>query len=238
MEMNTITPSNKSLTDYPSSNTFSTSKINAIYDAVFRGSTEQPGFYFQDFGKQIDSKTFRQLMVELKSGLSRICELRSDKQLNYQWMGRFNHQHSSGFHRDSAEAHSFLMLGYEPTNVDSKVFVADYSKLIESHNVSLEAYFEGTQDINTANNNHPISPFVTELAPFPKDHYRLLLVNNSKSFEEKTYGLFHRGEVAHKIDGEDRIINSLMLHMCDKSVEEQFDSSAIMDFIHTEKVDR
>lgn len=139
---------------------FSAKELHVVFEAVFRDSTIQPGFYYQDLGKQIDSKTFRQRMVALKDGLSNICELRLNKQLNYQWVGRFNHQHASRFHRDSAEAHSFLMLGYEPTKVDSKVYVADYTKLIETQNISLETYFGGSQDINTAADDKLLVPKV------------------------------------------------------------------------------
>ncbi|OJJ21136.1 hypothetical protein BKI52_11245 [marine bacterium AO1-C] len=217
---------------------FTPQQLQTIYDAVFRDSTDQPGFYFQDFGSELDSSTFRQKMIALKEGLSNICTLRSNKRLNFQGMGRFNHQHSSRFHRDSAEPHSFLMLGYEPTQVESNVYVADYTKYIEEHRTSLEAYFGGSQDVNTANDEELLAPYITQLAPFPKNHYRLLLVNNSKSFTEKTLGVFHRGEVLQLVEGEDRILNYMMLHLCDQSVEEQYDELTIRDFINTEKVNR
>lgn len=228
----------KSVNDTSDDTTFSTKQLQAIYEAVFRNSSEQPGFYFQDFGSQIDSATFRQKMVELKEGLSNLCELRTNQQLNYQGIGRFNHQHSSRFHRDSAEEHSFLMLGYEPTQVDSKVYVADYTKYIESQNISLEAYFGGNQSVNTASDEQLLEPYITELEPFSKNHYRLLLVNNSKSFEAKTWGVFHRGEVLQKLEGEDRTLNYMMLHLCDTTVKEQYNAQKISDFINTRNVDR
>jgi len=218
--------------------TFTSQQLHDIYEAVFRGSTHQPGFYFQDFGNKIDSPTFRKIMIELKQGLSNICELRLNKQLNYQGIGRFNHQHSSRFHRDSAHPHSFLMLGYEPTQVDSKVYVADYTKYIEHQNIPLETYFDGSQELNSVNDDQSLLPYITELAPFPKDHYRLLLVNNSKSFEEKTFGVFHRGEVLQVIEGEDRLLNYVMLQLCEKGVADQYNSLAIQDFIDTTQVNR
>lgn len=213
-------------------------KLQAIYEAVFRQSTEQPGFYYQDLGKAMDSRAFRQLMVNLKNGLSYISKHRSGKQLVSQSIGRFDHQHSSMFHRDSAAAHSFLMLGYEPTQVDSRVYVADYSKFIESQEVSLETYFGGDQDVNIAENEELLISYTTVLTPFPKDHYRLLLLNNSKSFEEKTFGVFHRGEVSKKNNDEDRIINYMMLYLGDQSLEESQNSLIVEDFINTNKVNR
>lgn len=217
---------------------FSRKELNDIYNGVIRDGTDQPGFYYEDYGDQIDSKAFRQRMVELKEGLSNLCKFRSNKQLNYQWMGRFSHQHTSGFHRDSAAEHSFLILGYEPTNIDSRVYLADYTKMIENQNISLETYFDGNQDVNVASNDSQIEAYVTELTPFPKNHYRLLVINNSKSFKEKTYGVFHRGEVLQKMDGEDRVLNSLMLCLCDITIEEQHSPEAIMNFVNTDNVNR
>lgn len=147
---------------------FSIKELQSAYNAVFRNSTNQPGFCFWDFGNQIESKTFRQRMVDLKNGLSNLCNSQLNKQLNYQSVGRFNHQHTSKLHRDTANEYSFLMLGYEPTKVHSKVYVADYSKYIETMNISLEAFFEGDRDANLINNNSVLNSFVTELNPFPK----------------------------------------------------------------------
>jgi len=221
-----------------SNSTFSIEELDNIYHSVFRQSTDQPGFYYQDFGDQMDSKTFRRIMVELKNELSNISGIRSNKKLNYHWIGRFDHQHSSRFHRDSAAAHSFLILGYEPTKVDSRVSLADYTKHMESQSMSLKSYFGENEDINTIDNDELLAPYTTELTPFPKNHYRLILLNNSKSFEEPTFGVFHRGEVTQKIDGEDRIINSMMLHLCDKSVDELHDTQDVLNFVNTNKIDR
>ena len=161
-------------------------------------------------------------MVDLKNGLSEICSVHGQKKLIYQSIGRFNQQHSSRFHRDSAEEHTFLMLGYEPTIVPSKVYVADYTKYVESQDISLEAFFGGSNDVNTIDNDELLEPYMTELVPFPKNHYRLLLLNNSKSFQEKTFGVFHRGEILKKIASEDRIINYIMLALCDDREAEFF----------------
>lgn len=218
--------------------TFSSKDLNIIYESIFRDSTNDSGFYFQDMGKQIDSKTFRQIMIELKEGLSNLCKKRSNKRLNYHWMGRFNHQHTSGFHRDNAAEHSFLILGYEPTKVDSRVYLADYTKLIEKENISLNTYFHSDQEENVASKDWSLKPYVSELTPFYKDTFRLVILDNSKSFNEKTFGVFHRGEVLKSIDGEDRVINSIMLHLCDSETEEQHTQKQIRDFVNTDRIDR
>jgi len=237
--MDRIEQANKNQVNIVSNDSvFSIKQLETIYDAVFRESTNQPGYYFQDFGKLIDSKIFRQRMVELKNGLSKICELRLNKELNYQGAGRFNQQNTSRFHRDTAEEHAFLMLGYEPTKVDSKVYVADYSKHIESQNMSVETYFGGDEDVNTADDDQLLLPYITQLAPFPKNNYRLLLLNNSKSFKENTFGVFHRGEVLQKIEGEDRILNYMLLHFRNRTIEKNQEEQVSLNFVNTDKVAR
>lgn len=213
---------------------FSSNEIQAIYNAVFRNSTKQPGFYYRDFGYQIDTKTFRQQMVYLKSELSKLCELQLNKQLNYQSLGRFDHQHSSKFHRDStAESPSFLVLGYEPTKVDSKVYIADFTKYLEHKSLSLGEFFEDGHNVILDKNKRSNS-YVTELFPFCNKSYRLLFLNNSESF-----GVFHSAEIARMIDGEDRVINYMMMYLSDLNIEEQcrYTSQDVVDFVNTDKID-
>lgn len=217
---------------------FSTKEIETAYNAVFRSSTNQPGFYSWDFGSQIDSKTFRQYMVDLKKELSKLCGLQLNKQLNYQSVGRFNHQHTSKLHRDTANNHSFLMLGYEPTTVDSKVYVADYSKYLEEKNITLEAFFGGDREANLVENNNVLEPYKTEFTSFKKENYSLLLLNNSKSFDETTFGIFHAANIPNKVETQDRVINYMMMQLSENNEKEQYDSQIIDEFVSTNKVNR
>ncbi|WP_109829726.1 hypothetical protein [Reichenbachiella versicolor] len=212
--------------------------LNTIYQRVLRTSTDQPGFYYKDLGKDLDSYTFRQTMVEVKNGLSELCQMYTEFQLNYQWLGRFSHQSTSGFHRDSSTPHSVLMLGYEPTEIDSSVSLADYTKLIKEEGLAVEEYFGAKEEINGANKDYPIEDYATELLPFPKDHYRLVILNNSRSFEEETYGIFHRGEILQKDLSKDRILDSIMLTLCKKGTAEQYSDESVREFIQTDKVER
>lgn len=213
--------------------TFSTKEVQTIYNAVFRDSTSQPGFYFRDFGSEIGAKPFREQMIDLKNKLSSLCEAQQSKRLNYQSLGRFNHQHSSKFHRDTSDANSFLMLGYEPTKIDSKVCVADYTRYFEHQNKPLDGSFDGYVDTNIVDNDQLPSTYVTELSPFIKSNYRLLFLNNGESF-----GVFHGAEVANIIDNQDRVINYMMMYLCDLHVDEPYSTKNVIDFVNMEKIDR
>lgn len=211
-------------------------KLVSIYEGVFRTSTLPLGYCFLDFGAIIDSRTLRQTMVDIKEGLSSLCKARLKQQLNYQSLGRFDHQHTSQFHRDTAPSHSFLMLGYEPTEVYSKVYVADYSRYLEDKHMPMLEYFEGDLDQNTANHSEDLEPYVTEIKPFYKKHFRLLILNNSKAFDVKTYGVFHRGKIPHKHEIQHRIINYMMLNLCELGTDENYRPEDVMDFLNTEAV--
>lgn len=216
---------------------FTEAELRAIHDAVLRTSTDAPGFWFGDFGPDLDSHRFRRLMIDLSEGLGRVAATVSGRRLGYQWVGRFDHRHSSMFHRDNAAARSVLLLGYEPTTVDSTVAVADYTRYAEDEGITLVDYFGGEEADNVAANDERLAPYATELAPFPNDSYRLLVLNNSKSFAEPSFGVFHRGRVQASDGAADRVINSIMLTVGDDDPFEP-DADEILDFIATDQVAR
>lgn len=39
-------------------------QLRTVFEAVFRSSTKQPGFYYEDFGVDLDSQSFRQVIVD------------------------------------------------------------------------------------------------------------------------------------------------------------------------------
>lgn len=236
MEHNTEPSQSPDISDEISA--FNEEALDKIYRAVFRPTTNEPGFYHLDLGTEIDSKAFRKQMVELKERLSRTCQLHQNKQLNYQWMSRTNHRNSSQFHIDTAPEQSILMLGYEPSTVESKVYLADYTRFLEENELSAQDYFRNSINGNFAPNDEELTPYVSELTPFPKDHYRIVVINNSRSFGQKTYGVFHRGEVPDNLVQEDRLVNAIMLAVCESGIEETYGDHMIKNFMTTDQADQ
>ncbi len=216
------------------SSVFSEEEINDIFESVLRESTAQPGFYYKDLGADLDSKSFREVIFDVKERLSDLCEKRLNKQLNYHWLSRANHRNSSNFHIDTAPEHSILILGYEPTSVESKVFLADYTKYLEAENLSAQDYFRNSFNGNFAQNDEELAPYVSETTPFPKDHCRLVIINNSRSYGQKSYGVFHRGEVSDNLDQRDRVVNRVMVNLCDVGVEESNMEEMISNFMNSD----
>lgn len=218
--------------------TISQDLIKTIYSNVFRQNTERKGYYYLNLGCNINSKTFRQSMVNIKNRLSALCKKNMNKELHYQSLGRFNHQYTSKPHRDTAPDHSFLMLGYEPTVVESTVYITDYSKFIERENIPIDAFFGEDKEANLVHNISQFEEYIKEIRPFNKNDYRIIIANNSRSYKEKTFGVFHSAEIPKKMDNQDRIINYMMLKLSSLNSEERYTIQNIKKFLNTEKVNR
>jgi uncharacterized protein (DUF2164 family) len=212
--------------------------IRGIFNEVFRQSTNQAGFYYLNMGANLDSKVFRQTMVDIKNALSALCKQHLKRELLYQSLGRFNHQSSSKPHRDTADDHSFLILGYEPTVVESKAYITDYSKYIEDKGISKEQFFEEDKEANLVKNISVLTDYTIEIKPFNKEHFRILIANNSRSYIEATYGVFHSAEIPEKLHDQDRVINYMMLRLSDLNSKEQYTRQNVQEFVSTDKVNR
>jgi len=98
-----------------------------VYDLAWRFDFAAPGFAVLDTGPGMDSHTLRSLMVDLKRRLSEIGVRRGGEPFAYRSMARFDRQETTKFHLDGAPEQSMLMLGYEPSKVQSRLFLADYT---------------------------------------------------------------------------------------------------------------
>jgi hypothetical protein len=99
-----------------------------VFDLVWRFDFATPGFCLLDLGPAVDSHTLRSWMLDLKERLSDLNTSRTGKKFAYRSMGRFDQQETTKFHLDGAPAASLLLLGYEPSKVHSRLFLADYSR--------------------------------------------------------------------------------------------------------------
>src|SRR5439155_1722383 len=75
----------------------------------------------------MDSHALRLAMLALKERLSDICFLRTGRRLLFRSMARFDQQETTKFHLDGGPDQSMLMLAYEPSQVHSRLFLADYT---------------------------------------------------------------------------------------------------------------
>ncbi|MCU0431342.1 MAG: hypothetical protein MUF42_15370 [Cytophagaceae bacterium] len=212
--------------------------IDTIYRKVFRTDYTEPGFIVIDFGLTFTSEKLRETMVKLKNQLSQLHIERAGQKLLYQWMGRFDQQETTKFHLDNAADQSFLMLGYEPSVIKSKLLFADYSALAKSMNISGEEYFEKYNPMFIDGENL-LKPFITEIEGFREDSYKIVLMNNSNSNKpEETIGVFHKAEIIQKDLTKERVINSTMMYSANVEENERFSYEEQQKFITTDKISK
>src|SRR5262245_9590615 len=99
-----------------------------VFGLVWRFDLDAPGFCLLDAGPEADSHALRLAMLALKERLSDLCSRRTGKRLHFRSMARFDQQETTKFHLDGAPGESMLMLGYEPSRVHSRLFLADYTR--------------------------------------------------------------------------------------------------------------
>ncbi len=204
--------------------------IEFAYKNVFRTDFTLPGFVVFDFGTDSTSEKLRTLMVELKNGLSTRLTNDRNLKLNYQWLGRFDQQESTKFHRDNAADQSFLMLGYEPTKIKSRLLLADFMQYAASINISQEEYFEKYNPI-FMDGERLIQPYITEVENFDESTFKIVLINNSCSSD--TLGVLHNAIIVNKNKTFERVINSMMICSARLTENDLYSIEQQMDFMTT-----
>jgi hypothetical protein len=187
-----------------------------VFDLVWRFDFAAPGFCLLDMGPGVDSHTLRSRMVALKQRLSEVSVRRGGKPFLYTSMARFDQQETTKFHLDGAPAESMLILGYEPSNVVSRSFLADFTRAAFDLGITPQQFLT---DFNPmySKGEELLSRYVTELPQPDEDHSRILLINNSSlPFAEartNPLGVMHKAIIVTPNDDERRIVNSTMLVM-------------------------
>lgn len=212
--------------------------IAVCYEKVFRIKCNQPGFMVLDFGKQFSSELLRQKMVEIKNKLNSLVQENFNKELHYQWLGRFDQQTTTKLHIDNAPHESFLMLGYEPTVIQSELYFADFAKFCQDQKITETIFFEDYNPLFETN-EQKLLEYITKVGSFFADHFKIVLMNNSHiNTENSTKGVLHQAKIIHSDLTKERIINSMMFYM--ETIQEKLRSSKQeeQEFISTTKISR
>jgi hypothetical protein len=185
-----------------------------VFDLVWRFDFTMPGFCLLDIGPGVDSHTLRSWMVDLKERLSVVAVRLGGQPFVFRSMARFDQQETTKFHLDGAPEQSMLMLGYEPSEVRSRLFLADYTRAAFDLGITPQQFLN---DFNPMyrKGEELLGRYVTELPQPAEGHARILLVNNSSlPFTEdgaNPLGVMHKAEVMAPTESERRIVNSTML---------------------------
>ena len=221
--------------------TFDTYKIALeIYSSTCRTGFNAPGFCILNFGNRIDSITFRQLMVDIKTQLAKIHERETNKTLIYLSAGRFDQQESTKPHLDGGPQESLLMLGYEPTQIDSTVEIIDFSKCAFEFELTPNEFMAKYNPMFKSNISI-LEPYSTYIESFSKEDYQIVCINNSSSpysYNKSWQGVLHNATIKNPNESIRRIINSTMIAPALLKEIDVISQADIKDFIHTSKVKR
>ncbi|VTR94595.1 Uncharacterized protein OS=Planctomyces limnophilus (strain ATCC 43296 / DSM 3776 / IFAM 1008 / 290) GN=Plim_4010 PE=4 SV=1 [Gemmata massiliana] len=170
---------------------------------VWRSGLDQPGFTLLRLARKVNSHELRRAMVELVAAfpVAFVAER----------FGRFDQQVSSKFHRDGAPPASLLVLGYEPTRVRSRFWIADASAAAVRAGVSLTEYLAAHNPMFPAGEAE-LAPFITEVG-LPRGESFIVVVNNSQlPFDPgagNPLGVLHKAVIESPDPTGCRVINSI-----------------------------
>lgn len=209
-----------------------------VFELVWRTGFDAPGFAVLDIPPGPDSYTLRAWMVDLKQRLSEIGISRGRGGFVYRSMARFDQQETTKFHIDGAPEQSMLMLGYEPSEIHSRLFLADYTRAAHDLGISPQQFLHEFNPMYKKGEDL-LARYITEL-PRPRDgHSRILLINNSSlPFTEaraNPLGVMHKAIIVTPNDANRRIVNSTMLAVGEA---EDVSPTEQQDFVTTDKISK
>ncbi len=213
------------------------SHAETVYDLVWRTGFSAPGFASLEIPPGPDSHDIRAWMIALKIRLSEISLSKGREPFVYRSMSRFDQQVTTKFHLDGAPDQSLLMLGYEPSKIESRLFLADYSDAAADLGITPKQFL---QDYNPMfkKGEESLQPYTTELPPQRPGYSRIVLINNSSTPISPdgmtSLGVMHKAIIVTPNDTEPRLVNSTMLAVGGDELSEAIQH----EFVHTTEISK
>lgn len=212
-----------------------------VYDRTCRTDFKAPGFCVVNVGRDLDSGAFRQWMVDLKGEMSAIHEFKTGNTLIYLSAARFDQQETTRPHLDGGPDECFLMLGYEPSDVDARLEISDYAKcafdlglspkeFMAKHNPMFQAGYE------------LLRPYSIRIPCFSATDFQIVCINNSCApfapDQRNWQGTLHTATILTPDESRRRVINSTMITSAPSGTCDAITESQQQGFITTSIVRR
>ena len=183
----------------------------ASYWSVFRTDFTQPGFALINLGQGCSSEKQRQLMVDLKSEFSRLESRHRGRELVYQSLTRFDQQVTTKPHRDGGPDESILMLGYEPSSIQSRLEMSDYSKCAHDLGMTPAQFLDQFNPMFPGGQERLVG-YATPIEGFDNTSFQIVIINNSLNpLGDGLVGVLHTATIINPNTDLSRIINSTMI---------------------------
>lgn len=211
------------------------------YDRTCRTNFESPGFCLVDLGNVIGSIAFRQLMVDLKCEMANIHEQQTKQSLIYISATRFDQQQTTKLHLDGGPDECFLMLGYEPSDIQSELEIADYTRCAFDLGLSPQDFLAKHNPMFQAG-HELLRPYTTRIPCFKPSNFQIVCINNSSapiSQNGTTWqGTLHTATIVTPDESKRRVINSTMIARAPLGSRDLIDEMTVGHFIQTSEVKR
>ena len=180
----------------------------AYFDEVWRTSPVEKGYCtFAADQEQPTSTELRRAMLDVVFAFNRL----SPRPFVVGRVGRFDQQVSTRFHRDGAADVSLLLLGYEPTTVESQLFLHDPFRAAGEG--SAFEYLRRNKPMTKEGDDELMKRAMNVLGPPSRAH--IVVVNNCTVLENPPpghpLGVLHRGRIPNPDPTASRVVNSLGL---------------------------
>src|SRR5262249_47032064 len=133
-----------------------------VFRQVFRRDFTAPGVALLELGPAVESFPLRRFMVALKGELDRLYRKSTGRRLVYLSLARFDQQVTTKFHLDGAPEEAYLILGYEPSAVVSRLSIADYTRAAHDWGITPKALLADHNPM-FANHQATLLHYATEL---------------------------------------------------------------------------
>lgn len=182
-----------------------------LFRRVWRTALGQPGWALLFPDDPVGSVELRQAMWAILAELSGHAKRAGLPPFVPERLGRFDQQVSTKFHRDGGPASSLLLLGYEPSRVRSRFFVADACRAADAAGQGVNAFL-ATHNPLFPHGEAALAGVITEVV-WPHDRGAIIVVNNSLLPDDTPpgcpLGLFHKGWIEQPDPTATRVINSI-----------------------------
>ena len=212
-----------------------------IYRRTCRVNFDMPGFCVLNLGRNIDSFALRQVMVDLKREMAVKHESTTGNTLAYLSAARFDQQETTRPHLDGGPDECFLMLGYEPSAIDSEIEIFDYAKCAFDNDLPPKEFMEKHNPMFKSGYDI-LRPYTTRVPCFSKTEYHIICINNSCSPYSESQpawqGTLHTATIASPDESQRRVINSTMIVSVPSGTMDMIDDEKIHEFLTTSAVRR
>lgn len=213
--------------------------VKGVYRRVCRTNFQEPGFCLIDFGRSISSREFRAMMIKLKSELAIHHQAVRSQRLIFCSVARFDQQITTKLHLDGGPSESFLVLGYEPSEVEAELQVADYARCADSLGLTPQQFLTQHNPMFRSGADL-LARYLTPIPCFSNLTYQIVCINNSSADYDGVswQGLLHGAKILNQNDAHRRVINSTMICPADLGAEEGVSPAELEDFANSSAVRR